>query len=44
LKGEQLAETILGALRNFDISVADCRGQGYDSAGAGHINSYLLTF
>ena len=40
LKGEQLAKIILDALRDFDISIADCRGQGYDGAGAvaGHIN------
>ncbi|XP_028416224.1 52 kDa repressor of the inhibitor of the protein kinase-like [Dendronephthya gigantea] len=40
LKGEQLAKTILDALDKLDVPIADCRGQGYDGAGAvaGHIN------
>ncbi|XP_046863579.1 52 kDa repressor of the inhibitor of the protein kinase-like [Xenia sp. Carnegie-2017] len=40
LKGEQLAKVVLDALGNLGLSIADCRGQGYDGAGAvaGHIN------
>ncbi|CAB4029058.1 52 kDa repressor of the inhibitor of the kinase-like, partial [Paramuricea clavata] len=40
LTGEQLAKLILEALNNLTLSIDDCRGQGYDGAGAvaGHIN------
>ena len=40
LSGEQLAKRILEALNDMTLSIDDCRGQGYDGAGAvsGHIN------
>ena len=40
LSGEQLAKLIIDALNDLTLSIADCRGQGYDGAGAvaGHIN------
>ena len=40
LSGEQLAKLILEALNDLTLSIDDCRGQGYDGAGAvaGHIN------
>ena len=40
LSGEQLAKLIVDALNELTLSIDDCRGQGYDGAGAvaGHIN------
>jgi hypothetical protein len=40
LSGEQLAKLILESLTALTLSIDDCRGQGYDGAGAvaGHIN------
>jgi hypothetical protein len=40
LSGEQLGKLILEALNDLTLSIDDCRGQGYDGAGAvaGHIN------
>ena len=40
LSGENLATAILGALQELGLNIDDCRGQGYDGAGAvaGHIN------
>ena len=40
LSGKQLARLILEALDALTLSIDDCRGQGYDGAGAvaGHIN------
>ena len=40
LSGEQLSKLIIDALNDLTLSVDDCRGQGYDGAGAvaGHIN------
>ena len=40
MSGEQIAKLIIDALNDLTLSVDDCRGQGYDGAGAvaGHIN------
>ena len=40
LSGEQLAKLIVDALNELTLSIDNCRGQGYDGAGAvaGHIN------
>ena len=40
LSGESLAKLVLDELINFNLSIDDCRGQGYDGAGsvAGHIS------
>ena len=40
LSGAQLAQLILEALDNLTLPIEDCRGQGYDGAGAvaGHLN------
>lgn len=40
LSGAQLAKLITDALNELNIPIEDCRGQGYDGAGAvaGHIN------
>ncbi|XP_028417575.1 zinc finger MYM-type protein 1-like [Dendronephthya gigantea] len=46
LSGEQLAKLILEALNDMTLSIDDCRGQGYDGAGAvsGHINDTQHAF
>ena len=38
LSGAQLCRQILDALKDLTLSIEDCRGQGYDGAGPGHIN------
>ncbi|XP_046854933.1 52 kDa repressor of the inhibitor of the protein kinase-like isoform X1 [Xenia sp. Carnegie-2017] len=40
LSGQQLSKLILETLEKFALPIMDCRGQGYDGAGAvsGHIN------
>lgn len=40
LSGAQLSKLILDYLHELTLSISDCRGQGYDGAGAvvGHIN------
>ena len=40
LSGQNLASVILKGLEELTLNVSDCRGQGYDGAGAvsGHIN------
>ena len=40
MSGKQLAKLIVDALNKLTLSIDDCRGQGYDGAGAvaGHIN------
>ena len=40
LSGESLAKLVLDELINLNLSIDDCRGQGYDGAGsvAGHIS------
>ena len=40
LAGADLAAVILKALADLSLNIEDCRGQGYDGAGAvvGHIN------
>ena len=40
LRGADLAKLILDELTNLNLCVSDCRGQGYDGAGAvaGHVS------
>ena len=38
LSDQNLAKLILEALDDFTLPIDNCRGQGYDGAGAGHIN------
>ena len=49
LAGADLAAVILKALEGFSLNIEDCRGQGYDGAGAvaGYINglsAYILRY
>ena len=34
LSGADLASVILNALTDLSLNISDCRGQGYDGAGA----------
>ena len=34
LSGSQLAKLLLDALKELTLPIQDCRGQGYDGAGA----------